>query len=223
MFGKISRVVVVVLALLALVGTVSAQVNNPVNSYLGGDSLFCNSARGCWLLNSNSPAKGSVPVLLGEFPQVDIQAALETCAAEAHNVIIGTIEGTYGPFTLSAVYDGPNANPVCSLQFNGWEGEGKEAKPYVFTPRSDGSYEPIGVPVGETVLLDGGSILPPVPPPVPGVCISSGAKVGDNVEFWNGGTQYQAVITYIDMANQLFDAVGGTNNHPCVTISRILP
>lgn len=212
MFGKISRVVVVVLALLALVGTVSAQVNNPVNSYLGGDSLFCNSARGCWLLNEHG-------VLLGEFAQADIQAALATCAAEAHNVIIGTIDGTYGPFTLSAVYDGPNANPVCSLQFNGSDGEGKEAKPYVFTPRSDGSYEPIGVPVEQTVLLDGGPILPPVP----GVCISSGAKVGDNVEFWNGGTLYQAVITHIDMANQLFDAVGGTNNHPCVTISRILP
>jgi|GEM_PF-5871520 len=40
MFGKISRVLVVVLALLALVGTVSAQINNPVNSFLGGGPIL---------------------------------------------------------------------------------------------------------------------------------------------------------------------------------------
>ena len=148
MFGKMSRVLVVVVALFMLVGTVSAQINLPANGYLGGDSLFCSSARGCWLLNSNRPANGSVPVLLGEFPQADIQGALATCAAEAHNVIIGTIQGTYGPFTLSAVYDGPNADPVCSLQINAFEAVSKEAKPYVFKPTASGGYAPISAPFG---------------------------------------------------------------------------
>ena len=147
MMRSIVRVLVVVLALLALVGTVSAQINSPANGFIGGDSLFCNSVRGCWLLNSNRPANGSVPALLGEFPQADIQAALTTCAAEGHNVEIGTINGTYGPFTLSAVYDGPNADPVCSLQVNGTEAEGKPAKPYSFAPKSDGNYSPMPVPV----------------------------------------------------------------------------
>jgi|GEM_PF-6300287 len=152
MFGEISRVLVVVVALFMLVGTVSAQINLPANGYLGGDNLFCSSTRGCWLLNSNLPANGSVPVLLGEFPQADIQGALATCAAEAHNVIIGTIQGTFGPFTLSAVYDGPNADPVCSLQINAFESEGKESKPYGFAPKADGSYSPVPQPVEEKPL-----------------------------------------------------------------------
>ncbi len=147
------RVLVVVLALLSLVGTVSAQINGPVNGFMGGDNLFCNSTRGCWLLNGNRPANGSVPVLLGEFPQADIQAALATCAASASNVIINTIQGTYGPFTLSAVYDGPNADPVCSLQVDGTEAEGKPAKPYTFAPKSDGNYSPMPVPVAEEEVV----------------------------------------------------------------------
>ena len=137
MMRQISSLLVV-LALLVLVGAVSADggINGAANGYMGGDSLFCNSSRGCWLLNEHG-------VLLGEFPQADIQAALETCAASAANVIIGTIDGTHGPFTLSAVYDGPNADPVCSLQVNGSEDDGKEARPYVFKPKADGSYSPI--------------------------------------------------------------------------------
>jgi len=134
---------------LALAGVVSADggINGAANGYFGGDSFFCNSTRGCWLLNSNSPANGSVPTLLGEFAQADIQAALATCAAESHNVTVGTIQGTYGPFTLSAVYDGPNADPVCSLQINASEGSGKEAKPYVFEPKANGSYDSINAPL----------------------------------------------------------------------------
>jgi hypothetical protein len=147
MFRSISRVLVVVLALLALVGTVSAQINSPANGFIGGDNLFCDSVRGCWLLNSDRPANGSVPTLLGEFPQADIQGALATCAASASNVIINTIQSTYGPFTLSAVYDGPNASPVCSLQINAFEAEGKKSKPYGFAPKDDGSYSPIPQPV----------------------------------------------------------------------------
>jgi hypothetical protein len=139
------RLVGILVMVLALVGVVSADggINGAANGYLGGDSFFCSSTRGCWLLNSNSPANGSVPALLGEFAQADIQAALATCAAESHNVTIGTIQGTYGPFTLSAVYDGPNADPVCSLQINASEGVGKEAKPYVFKPTPNGGYDPI--------------------------------------------------------------------------------
>ncbi len=91
-------------------------------------------------------------MLLGEFPQADIQGALATCAASASNVIIGTINGTFGPFTLSAVYDGPNADPVCSLQINAFEAEGKESKPYGFAPKSDGSYSPVPQPVEEKPL-----------------------------------------------------------------------
>ena len=142
-------VLVVVLALLALVGVVSADggINGSANGYFGGDSFFCSSARGCWLLNGNRPANGAVPELLGEFAQADIQAALATCAADGTNVTVGTIQGTFGPFTLSAVYDGPNANPVCSLQINAFEGPGKEAKPYVFSPKSDGGYKAIPVSV----------------------------------------------------------------------------
>jgi hypothetical protein len=120
-------------------------------------------------LNSNRPANGSVPVLLGEFPQADIQGALATCAAEAHNVIIGTIQGTFGPFTLSAVYDGPNADPVCSLQINAFESEGKESKPYGFAPKADGSYSPVPQPVAEQ----------PAAPAHIGVC--NGADIGDTV------------------------------------------
>jgi len=146
MVRSMVRVLVVVLALLALAGVVSADggINGSANGYFGGDSLFCSSARGCWLLNPNRPAKGSVPALLGEFSQADIQAALATCAANATNVIIGTIEGTYGPFTLSAVYDGPNADPVCSLQVNAFEAVGKESKPYSFKPMASGGYAPMG-------------------------------------------------------------------------------
>ena len=150
MMRSMVRVLVVVLALLALAGVVSADggINSSANGYFGGDSLFCSSARGCWLLNPNRPAKGSVPALLGEFAQADIQAALTTCKADSTNVIIGTIEGTYGPFTLSAVYDGPNAKPVCSLQINAFEAPGKEAKPYVFKPLASGGYAPISAPLG---------------------------------------------------------------------------
>jgi hypothetical protein len=142
MARSIVRILVVVLALLALVGVVSADggINGSANGYFGGDSLFCSGARGCWLLNANRPAKGSAPALLGEFAQADIQAALTTCKADATNVIIGTIQGTFGPFTLSAVYDGPNAKPVCSLQVNAFEAAGKEAKPYVFEPLASGGY-----------------------------------------------------------------------------------
>jgi hypothetical protein len=162
MFRSISRVLVVVLALLALVGTVSAQINSPANGFIGGDNLFCDSVRGCWLLNSDRPANGSVPGLLGEFPQADIQAALATCAASASNVIINTIQGTYGPFTLSAVYDGPNASPVCSLQINAFEAEGKESKPYGFAPKDDGSYSPIPQPIpAEEETVSSGSVVQP--------------------------------------------------------------
>ena len=148
MVRSMVRVLVVVLALAALVGVVSADggINGAPNGYFGGDSFFCSSARGCWLLNGNSTAKGSVPALLGEFAQADIQAALTTCKADATNVQIGTIQGTYGPFTLSAVYDGPNADPVCSLQINAFEAAGKEAKPYVFSPKSNGGYNAIANP-----------------------------------------------------------------------------
>jgi hypothetical protein len=220
MFGKMSRVLVVVVALFMLVGTVSAQINLPANGYLGGDSLFCSSARGCWLLNSNRPANGSVPVLLGEFPQADIQGALATCAAEAHNVIIGTIQGTFGPFTLSAVYDGPNADPVCSLQINAFESEGKESKPYGFAPKADGSYSPVPQPVAEESASSGGGTFPP---PLPDICNGSGAKVGDNVQFFYQSGQVQGVITYIDGVSQLFGALPGYLNIPCADILFILP
>jgi hypothetical protein len=219
MTRKISRVLVVVLALLALVGTVSAQINLPANGYLGGDSLFCSSARGCWLLNSNRPANGAVPVLLGEFPQADIQGALATCAAGATNVIIGTIQGTFGPFTLSAVYDGPNADPVCSLQINAFEAEGKESKPYGFAPKADGSYSPVPQPVAEEETASSGDTFPPTPD----VCLGSGAKAGDTVLFFDQSNQVQAVITYVDGPSQLFGAIGGYLNRPCVDIISIVP
>lgn len=184
MLGKTSRVLVIVLALLALVGTVSAQVNNPVNGFMGGDNLYCNSARGCYLLN----AKG---VLLGEFPQTDVQDALTTCAAEAHNVIIGTIDGTFGPFTLSAVYDGPNAKPICSLQFNGFEGEAKESKSYTFIPNSDGSYQSVGVPVEANDKPAG---------------ICNGASVGDYVSITSDGTDpmFGTIIAIFPIGKDLF-------------------
>ena len=153
MMRSMVRVLVVVLALLALAGVVSADggINGSANGYFGGDSLFCSSARGCWLLNPDRPAKGSVPVLLGEFAQADIQAALTTCKADSTNVIIGTINGTYGPFTLSAVYDGPNAVPVCSMQMNGFEAVDKEAKPYVFKPTPSNGYAAMTVSVDTSV------------------------------------------------------------------------
>ncbi len=156
MARRLVRILVVVLALLALVGVVSADggINGAPNGYFGGDSLFCSSTRGCWLLNSNSPANGSVPALLGEFAQADIQAALASCAASGENVTVGTIQGTYGPFTLSAVYDGPNADPVCSLQINAFEGAGKEAKPYVFKPTANGGYASIAAPAKSNCQWD---------------------------------------------------------------------
>ena len=107
------------------------------------------ACHGCELLSENGDS-------LGKWTQADIQAALDTCAAEGENVEIGTVDGTYGPFTLSAVYDGPNATPVCSVQFNGFEGEGKESKSYHFEPNDDDSYEPLGIPVAEPA-----PILPP--------------------------------------------------------------
>ena len=148
MTQRLVSILVLALALLALAGVVSADggINGAANGYFGGDTLFCNNERGCWLLNSNSPANGSVPVLLGEFAQADIQAALESCAANGANATVGTIQGTFGPFTLSAVYDGPNANPVCSLQINASESSGKESKPYTFEPAPDGNYDPIDTP-----------------------------------------------------------------------------
>lgn len=141
---NVLSILFVFVALMALVGSVSAaEINNSEEGFLGGDGLFCSSARGCWLLNSNSPAKGSVPELLGEFPQADIQAALSTCASSESNVIIGTIQGTFGPFTLSAVYDGPNAALTCSLQVNAFEAVGKAARPFGFAAHANGSYSPL--------------------------------------------------------------------------------
>jgi hypothetical protein len=188
MFRSISRVLVVVLALLALAGVVSADggINGSANGFFGGDSLFCDSVRGCWLLNGNRPANGSVPVLLGEFPQADIQAALGTCVAEGHNVEIGTIQGTYGPFTLSAVYDGPNAHPICSLQVNGTEAEGKPAKPYSFAPKDDGNYDsiPAPVPAVEEETVSGGNVVPPPPPT--GLCVVVLGVVGSGLPSVDG-------------------------------------
>jgi hypothetical protein len=208
MMRSMVRVLVVVLALLALVGTVSAQINSPANGFIGGDSLFCNSVRGCWLLNSNRPANGSVPALLGEFPQADIQGALATCAASASNVIIGTIQGTFGPFTLSAVYDGPNADPICSLQINAFEAEGKESKPYGFAPKSDGSYNPVPQPIpAEEEVVSGGSGVQP-PPPQNGQCIvdlSNGNQTSqDPVSQVTPGTGYDVYNWIGSPANKTF-------------------
>lgn len=152
------RFVLLIGILLALFNTAAAQINNPINGYMGGDGLFCGT-NGCELLNQ----KG---VSLGKWSQADIQAALATCAAEGKNMEIGTVAGTHGSFTLSAVYDGPNAVPVCSLQFNGFEGDGKESKAYQFEPRDDESYEPLGIPVAEPA---------PVPPPTGGCGYVRGA------------------------------------------------
>lgn len=134
-------------ALLPLYSTAAAQINNPINGYMGGDGLFCDT-NGCELLNPDG-------LSLGAWSQADIQSALISCAA-GENVEIGTVDGTYGPFTLSAVYDGPNATPACSLQFKGFEGVGKESRAYYFEPREDGSYAPLGIPVAEPVR-----VLPP--------------------------------------------------------------
>ena len=181
MMRSMVRVLVVVLALLALAGVVSADggINGSANGYFGGDSLFCSSARGCWLLNPDRPAKGSVPVLLGEFAQADILAALTTCKADATNVIIGTINGTYGPFTLSAVYDGPNAVPVCSLQVNGFEAVGKEAKPYVFKPTPSGGYASMTTAVDTSALCW---------MELHGVAHTSGKTDGYELYEWNDST-----------------------------------
>ena len=142
MFKPSTRLLALLLGMLVFVGTATAtQINDPANGFLGGDGLFCD-ADGCELLNQNGDS-------LGKFTQDEIQSALNTCAEQAGNVIIGTLDATYGPFTLSAVYDGPDANPHCTLQVNGFEGEGKQARPQVFVPMEDGKYWPIPISVAE--------------------------------------------------------------------------
>ncbi len=175
----------VVVLLAIMVGTVSAeqgvltsvQINNAENGFLGGDTLHC-SSEGCVLRNKDGVELGHYdnrPLdtywyggnLIG-----DIDYSLALCARDARNTPVRfktnnsyysnkkhssdrPPKGTHGLITLWAIYNGPNANPTCSLQLNGYTEPGKPVQ-FTFTMNTDGTFNPLPVPVKEEPAIQPG-------------------------------------------------------------------
>lgn len=119
MFRNLSRVLVVLVVLLAVVGTVAADGRiNSGSFHLGGDTLFCYQGTGCELLNLNG-------VSLGMWSQADIDSAIAASdAAGANQQVGGDVQGSYGPAQLWVVWNGPDA-VMKSLKLVGWDNWGK--------------------------------------------------------------------------------------------------
>lgn len=160
-----------VVGLLVLVGTVSAQsavqINNAENGFLGGDVIHC-APDGCVLRNKDGVEIGrwdNIPEPFLGMPG-NIDFTLNWCAETSQNQRVGFsgniyyepwgaagLAATHGIVTMWAVYNGPNANPVCSLQVNGFSEPGKPVQ-FTFTMNSDGSFNPLPVPVKEVPVIE---------------------------------------------------------------------
>ena len=165
-----------VVALLAImVGTVSAdsavQINNAENGFLGGDVLHY-APNGCVLRKKDGVEIGrwdNTPIDMGPISMPGgIDYALDDCAKNARNSRVGFsgniyyeswgavgLAATQGIVTMWAVYNGPNANPTCSLQLNGYTEPGKPVQ-FTFTTNTDGSFNPLPVPVKEEPAIQPG-------------------------------------------------------------------
>ncbi len=145
----------------------AVQINNAENGFLGGDMLHC-SPDGCVLRNKDGIELGHYDNRLldtywnGKLIG-DIDYALALCARDARNhsmrfktnttyysnkkfsMDTSLPMGTYGPLSLWAVYNGPNATPTCSLQLNGYTEPGKPVQ-FTFTTNTDGTFNSLPVP-----------------------------------------------------------------------------
>lgn len=120
MFPKAFVRVILFLALLTLfVGSSVLADDGRINRapyHFGGDTLFCNSDKGCTLLNKDGKE-------LANWPQSDIAAAIAAVSQSGNNAqVSGEGQGTYGAVTLWAV--NPNSttgnNTLCMIGFDEW-------------------------------------------------------------------------------------------------------
>ncbi|MBZ0277815.1 MAG: hypothetical protein K8I60_16835 [Anaerolineae bacterium] len=101
---KSTRIAIVVLLMglfvLGLALTVASDGRINVVRHFGGDALYCQAERGCWVLNTHGE-------LLWEVPQADITAAFDRACQTGEMQSLAAGNGTYGPMTLQLnCYDG---------------------------------------------------------------------------------------------------------------------
>lgn len=161
---NVMLVCIVILLLLSAFQGVLAE-DNRINQvhHFGGDSLYCDEDRGCWMLNSDGD-------LLWEVPQATIDDLFEIACASGMSEFIDAGLGTYGPATIGiSCYDGYEP----TLKLTGYDEWGK-----LNTLSFGRDYAPVTAPVEkqETVTVTpapkpvcvaiiGGCDAPP--PPIP--------------------------------------------------------
>lgn len=163
---NLGRIAILLILLAALVGTVSAddgRINLPPY-HLGGDTLYCDSASGCTLLNMNGQ-------FLFNWPQGDVGSAIAAADESGENQLVGSGVGTYGEAQLWVVFSGPNADAktLCLVGHD----EHYKMNEFCFKMFADGVYEqaPVAVQMvdcsmwraGMFVLLNGYNLSPIVP------------------------------------------------------------
>lgn len=145
------RLVVLALFLLTALPVVMAE-DDRINQthHFGGDVLYCDHERGCWLLNSSGE-------LLWEVPQSTIDEVFAVACEAGYSQSIEAGMGTYGPNTLDiSCYLGYEP----SLTLSGYDEWGA-----VNSMTFSASYAPVYAPPSEKKAAPAQSsvALPPFP------------------------------------------------------------
>ena len=109
--------VLVIMGLLVVAGLVMAQDGGDgrinVAHHFGGDTMYCNSTEGCWMLNMTGQPLWSVA-------QSTIDAALATACETNAGQVIEAGQGTYGPFQIVVNCNTNNHNNMLLVGMDEW-------------------------------------------------------------------------------------------------------
>lgn len=125
--------------ILALAWVVSADDGriNPAPFHFGGDTLFCNPAEGCYLLNMTGER-------LITWPQTDIVNAVEESERSGENTLVSEGRSTYGPASLWVKASGEGCWELILVGYDEWDKQHD-----MHFKNCNGVYEALRLPLAE--------------------------------------------------------------------------